>query len=257
MKSSHNYPLTATSDLFDVADNEAEAYVRWSAMAGVSIGQAAEVYTILEPGRRNGGPGPDFLRARIRFPDGATKTGDIEIHCRTAGWHQHGHRWDQRYSNVILHIVTGGSASPIKIGASQQAPTIYLPGHLPESKPCEINCAARPDQATIDQMITLLAAQRWYRRLARFTGIDPARQQMELALRLARGSAVEQLAQIWMQEFQKNMNMIGFIEGVLNRSQDLIGPGKKFAGRLAAGSALVWYHQHDPEKLWAMTFAEL
>jgi len=158
---------------------------------------------------------------------------------------------------VILHIVTAGTTAPIKIGANQQAPTIYLPSHLLESKPCESNYAAHPDQATIDQMITLLAAQRWYRRLARFTGIDPARQQMELALRLARGSAAEQLVQIWMQELQSSMNMVGFIEGVLNRTQGLIGSGKKFAGRLAAGSAIIWYHRHAPNKLWAMTFADL
>ena len=256
MQVNHSYSLPTVVELFCVGDNEAAAYSRWSALAGSIIRQAEEVYTILEPGRRNGGPGPDFLRARIQFPDGIIKVGDVEIHCRTGGWYQHGHRWDGRYSNVILHIITGGTATPITLGAHQHVPTLYLPDHLPHAKACESYCSTPLDQAIVEQMIDLLAAQRWYRKIARFTGSDPTQQQRELALKLTCGSGADQLVQIWREELIGAPSLVDFVTRVIDRGPDKLGSRGKYAGRLAATAILVWLHENDCEKLWALTFSD-
>lgn len=251
------YPLPMAVEQLNVADNEAAGYPIWSGLAGAHIRQAGEMYTVLVPGRRNTGPGPDFLHARIRFPDGSMRAGDIEIHCRTGGWYQHGHQWDIRYSNVILHVIMGGTAAPVKLSANQLVPTIYLPLRLPEDKPCENKWGTTPDAATTGQLIRLLAAQRWYHRLGRLKTSTANRPQLELALRLTCGSAADQLLQIWLEEFQNNTVMPAFIEQVLGRTQGELGLSRKSAGRLAAGSALVWLHRHAQDKLFTLNFSEV
>ena len=67
---------------------------------------------IISPGWWNHGEGPDFKGAQIEF-DGRARTGDVEIHLKSAGWHQHGHDLDQRYDEVMLHATldhVGGGA---------------------------------------------------------------------------------------------------------------------------------------------------
>ena len=59
---------------------------------------------ILSPGWWNHGEGPDFKGAQIEF-DGRHRTGDVEIHLASTGWEQHGHNQDERYDEVILHVV--------------------------------------------------------------------------------------------------------------------------------------------------------
>ncbi|MFP6583275.1 MAG: DUF2851 family protein, partial [Candidatus Hydrogenedentota bacterium] len=65
---------------------------------------------IISPGWWNHGEGPDFKGAQIEF-DGRARTGDVEIHLKSAGWHQHGHDLDQRYDEVMLHVVLEDYAS--------------------------------------------------------------------------------------------------------------------------------------------------
>ncbi|MCC6547117.1 DUF2851 family protein [Candidatus Sumerlaeota bacterium] len=64
-------------------------------------GKALEV---IEPGRWNTGPGPDFLDARIRIA-GELREGDVEIHTQSGDWQRHGHHKDFEYNRVILHVV--------------------------------------------------------------------------------------------------------------------------------------------------------
>lgn len=59
---------------------------------------------VLEAGKLNTGPGPDFKDARISV-DGNVWGGCIEIHRHAADWHRHGHDNDPAYDNVILHVV--------------------------------------------------------------------------------------------------------------------------------------------------------
>ncbi|SRR5579883_556710 len=61
--------------------------------------------TVLECGIENEHRGgPDFLGARIVI-DGVVVSGDVELHLTPNGWNAHNHEEDNRYSNVILHVV--------------------------------------------------------------------------------------------------------------------------------------------------------
>ena len=60
---------------------------------------------VLYPGRPNGGPGPDFRDAVVQIEGSPPVRGDVEVHRQVAGWNQHGHQQDPRYSNVVLHVV--------------------------------------------------------------------------------------------------------------------------------------------------------
>lgn len=60
--------------------------------------------TIQQYGHLNADAGPDFLEGVITIED--TKwAGQIEMHVRSSDWLRHGHTGDQRYDNVILHVV--------------------------------------------------------------------------------------------------------------------------------------------------------
>jgi len=48
--------------------------------------------------------GPDFLNAEIAL-SGIALRGDIELHTSLEEWSAHGHDGDQRYANVILHVI--------------------------------------------------------------------------------------------------------------------------------------------------------
>ncbi len=61
---------------------------------------------IEHPGDWNLEAGPDFLNAVLLFGKEQRRiSGDLEIHIHPAGWKQHGHAGDPRYSNVRFHIV--------------------------------------------------------------------------------------------------------------------------------------------------------
>ena len=56
------------------------------------------------PGYRWGEGGPDFRGARVLFA-GQRRWGDVELHLSPSGWAAHGHRRDEAYASVILHVV--------------------------------------------------------------------------------------------------------------------------------------------------------
>ena len=58
---------------------------------------------VLDPGRWNGGPGPDFRGAKLEI-GGELRTGDVEIHVRPGDWNAHGHSADPAYADVALHV---------------------------------------------------------------------------------------------------------------------------------------------------------
>ena len=51
------------------------------------------------------GFGPDFRDAMVCFDGVHFETGSIEIHIETRGWRDHGHHLDERYNDVVLHLV--------------------------------------------------------------------------------------------------------------------------------------------------------
>jgi len=58
------------------------------------------------PGSWNLEAGPDFHNAVLLVGKGKRRiSGDLEIHIHPAGWKQHGHASDPRYTNVRFHIV--------------------------------------------------------------------------------------------------------------------------------------------------------
>ena len=59
---------------------------------------------VCNPGRLNGGPGPDFRDAIIEI-DGAELRGDVELHVRASAFRSHGHHLDRAYNNLALHVV--------------------------------------------------------------------------------------------------------------------------------------------------------
>lgn len=59
---------------------------------------------ILAPGRWNLLGGPDFKQAALRI-DGQELRGDVEVHFHASDWSAHGHRHDQAYADVVLHVL--------------------------------------------------------------------------------------------------------------------------------------------------------
>lgn len=59
---------------------------------------------ILSPGRINHSAGPDFVEIAIML-DGIIVVGDAEFHRNSSEWEHHRHSNDNRYDEVIVHIV--------------------------------------------------------------------------------------------------------------------------------------------------------
>jgi len=60
---------------------------------------------VIYPGRPSSGAGPDFRDAVLVDSNGASVTGDIELHTTAPGWYSHGHDTDSNYNGVVLHVV--------------------------------------------------------------------------------------------------------------------------------------------------------
>ena len=86
---------------------------------------------VVSPGWWNRGEGPDFKGAQIEF-NGTLRTGDVEIHLNHVGWTQHGHHLDNRYDDVILHVVLDASApkKPARTSAGKHVPCLLLQNYL-------------------------------------------------------------------------------------------------------------------------------
>lgn len=64
---------------------------------------SGKTYEVLQTGKLNAGPGPDFLDAQIRI-DNHVFYGSIELHLNPKDWYNHHHDTDERYNQVILHV---------------------------------------------------------------------------------------------------------------------------------------------------------
>lgn len=86
---------------------------------------------VVYPGRRWGGPGPDFRGAVLALRDGTLLRGDVEIHRTDAGWRAHGHDRDAAYNRTVLHVVlriAAGARDARLDGAA--LPVLELAGRL-------------------------------------------------------------------------------------------------------------------------------
>ena len=59
---------------------------------------------ILSPGQINVHEGPDLLEMAV-FVEGNIIVGNSEFHRRSSEWREHSHQLDERYRNILLHIV--------------------------------------------------------------------------------------------------------------------------------------------------------
>ncbi|MCK5839225.1 MAG: DUF2851 family protein, partial [Bacteroidales bacterium] len=70
----------------------------------VLVSTTGEEVRIIKPGIHNSDAGPDFIDARIVIGN-TLWAGNIEIHLKSSEWIRHGHHRDEKYRNVILHVV--------------------------------------------------------------------------------------------------------------------------------------------------------
>ena len=90
--------------------SERDLYVLWerSARPGSTfVCRGGERVTVISPGRRNHGSGPDYPGA-VLLVDGQLRCGAVEMHLVESDWFAHGHDHDPAYDAVILHLL--GSA---------------------------------------------------------------------------------------------------------------------------------------------------
>jgi len=66
--------------------------------------QNGEEVEVIDPGLHNQHQGPDFFNAKVKI-GGVLWVGNVEIHDRSSDWYRHGHNTDDRYNNVVLHVV--------------------------------------------------------------------------------------------------------------------------------------------------------
>ncbi|MEM8765525.1 MAG: DUF2851 family protein [Bacteroidota bacterium] len=76
-------------------------YQKFPATIKTTKGEAIQV---VAPGQLNTLEGPDFFNARIGI-EGQEWAGNVEIHIKASDWYQHHHESDNKYNNVILHVV--------------------------------------------------------------------------------------------------------------------------------------------------------
>jgi hypothetical protein len=79
---------------------------------------------VINPGQYNRDGGPDFFNARIII--GTTEwAGNIEIHVDSSHWELHGHHYDHKYDNVILHLVVKKSKT-VKTASGNVVTTVEI-----------------------------------------------------------------------------------------------------------------------------------
>lgn len=83
------------------------------------------------PGVANMHAGPDFLNARIRIGD-TLWAGNVEIHWRASDWIRHKHQDDEKYANVILHVVMVNDQTVFST-AGRKIPCLNFSDYVPDT----------------------------------------------------------------------------------------------------------------------------
>lgn len=97
---------------------------------------------IIDPGRRNEDNGPDFINAILEI-NGLRCRGDVEFHLTPQDWFRHGHARDERYRNVLLHVLWDAPEG-IPAGLQERFPHLLLR-----------SCLKIPEEAWRAQMLAL------------------------------------------------------------------------------------------------------
>lgn len=96
-----------------------------------------ECVEVLEFGIKNFDAGPDYKNAKVKI-EGIVYAGSIEIHRTVKDWYLHNHKGDNKYNDVILHVVFYGddpdeNSEHPKVKKSRSIPTVILSEHLSRS----------------------------------------------------------------------------------------------------------------------------
>jgi len=68
------------------------------------LSDTGETIEIIDTGIPNSNSGPDFFNAKIKS-ENTVWAGNVEIHLKSSDWNIHKHHIDEKYDNVILHVV--------------------------------------------------------------------------------------------------------------------------------------------------------
>ena len=79
---------------------------------------------LLDPGLHNQNAGPDFFNAKVKI-GGTLWVGNVEIHVRSSDWYVHRHDRDERYDNVVLHVVAEADAD-VRNSKGQYVPQMVI-----------------------------------------------------------------------------------------------------------------------------------
>ena len=102
------------NSIYNMNEREVQKYVH-EALSDPSIVRATingKRLQILSPGQINPFEGPDFKDIAILL-EGSVILGDAEFHFKSSDWELHKHSNDERYRNVILHIVIQNDKMPL------------------------------------------------------------------------------------------------------------------------------------------------
>ncbi|MDD3875595.1 MAG: DUF2851 family protein [Bacteroidales bacterium] len=90
-----------------------------------------EIIEIQSFGQYNQNAGPDFFNCKIKIND-TIWAGNIEIHTKSSDWNRHGHQYDSKYDNIILHVVLEDDV-PVKRFNGEIIPTLIIKGLFDET----------------------------------------------------------------------------------------------------------------------------
>lgn len=125
-----------------------------------------ENITVYHQGYHNHDGGPDFEEARINIGD-VQWCGQVEIHINASDWYRHGHQHDEKYENVILHVVWKADKDVYYRNAQDQhIPVVELQPLIPVaminacrqlmSQPDQLACSGKFEQINRLKKITQL-----------------------------------------------------------------------------------------------------
>ncbi|MDT0622899.1 DUF2851 family protein [Croceitalea vernalis] len=89
-----------------------------------------EQVQVLLPGNHNHKGGPDFFNSKIVI-NNQIWVGNVEIHLKSSDWYAHSHELDDKYDNVILHVVWEDDIAVFRKDKTE-IPTLVLKSIVPD-----------------------------------------------------------------------------------------------------------------------------
>jgi hypothetical protein len=94
------------------------------------ITDAGEKVDVIFPGRFCSDGGSDFCDAVLNIGDKAVR-GNIEVHVKLSQWYSHGHHENDKYNDVILHVVMWRDSASATVSQNGRViPSVSLSTHL-------------------------------------------------------------------------------------------------------------------------------